>query len=235
MLKKKKDGIPFYEFELFQKFRGGLRHAVFTRHFPIDRTDKIQNILETNAGPLSFKNQLHGTDICIVEQNRPPHFEDVERNGDVLVTACKNIPLMIRIADCASILVFDPVKKVIANIHAGWRGPTKRVIHKTIKKLGARYGSQSEDLFACVSPMIGPCCCRFSDPYRELPNFLHRYIIEENKVNLWAVVEDHLKECGVLAAHIENPRMCTSCHTEDFFSYRREGDIGRFATAIMLT
>lgn len=230
MLKKTLDGIPFYEFELFQEFRGGLRHAVFTRHSPIDRTDGIQNILETNAQPLSFKNQLHGTKIVNVIPTKARIYE-----GDVFITEFSNLPLMIRIADCASILIFDPVKKVIANIHAGWRGLAKRAIHKTIEKLSAHYGSQREDLIACISPMIGPCCCRFSNPYKELPRFMHKYIGEENMVDLWAAAEGHLRECGVLPEHIENPRMCTSCHPEDFFSYRREGDIGRFATAIMLT
>lgn len=229
MLRKEKNGIPFFEFELFQEFRGGLRHAVFTRHTDIDDKEKIQNILAApvSSPPLSFKTQLHGTKIVIVEKNRP-------ENGDIFITSNSKIPLVIRIADCASIMIFDPVKKVIANIHAGWRGLAKRAIHKTIEKFCARFGSQKEDLLACISPMIGPCCYYFSDPHRELPNFLHRYIKEENMVDLWAAAEGHLRECGILASHIENPRMCTACHPEDFFSYRREGDIGRFGTAIML-
>lgn len=235
MVKKTLDGVPFYEFELFQKFRGGLRHAIFTRHNDISSPSTVQRIFETDAHPIAFKNQLHGIKIVnVIPMNNAISAKAEIYEGDVFITEFSNIPLMIRIADCASILLFDPVKKVIANIHAGWRGLTKRVIHKTVKKLSARYGSQKEDLFACVSPMIGPCCCHFSDPYRELPKAMHCYISEKNMVDLWGAVEGHLRECGVLPEHIENPRMCTVCHPEDFFSYRREGGADRFGTVIML-
>lgn len=228
MLRKEKDGIPFFEFALFQEFRGGLRHAVFTRRTNIDDAAEIQQILQTNAPPLSFKTQLHSTKMAIVENNR------VRWNGDVFITANREIPLIIRIADCASIMIFDPEKKVIANIHAGWRGLAAKIIHKTIDRLCAQFNSQRKNLLAAVSPMIGPCCCRFSDPYKELPSHLHRFIKEEKKVDLWTATEECLRECGILTSHIENPRMCTACHPEDFFSYRREGDTGRFGTAIML-
>lgn len=228
MLKKNRNGIPFFEFELFQQFRGSLRHAVFTRRTNIEDVAEIQKILQTSAPPLSFKNQLHGIKIAVAKNNR------AERNGDVLITSKSEIPLFIRIADCASIMIFDPEKKVIANIHAGWRGLAAKIIHKTIDHLCAQFNSQRKNLLAAVSPMIGPCCCRFSDPYNELPSHLHRFIAEENTVNLWTAAEEHLRECGVLPAHIENPRICTSCHPEDFYSYRREGDTGRFGTAIML-
>jgi YfiH family protein len=231
MLRKEKDGIPFFEFELFQEFRGGLRHAVFTRHMNINDKEKIQKILDAPAfaPQLSFKNQLHGNDICIIE-------DEIKHNGDILMTSNPETPLIIRIADCASIMIFDPVKKAIANIHAGWRGFAKRAIHKTIEEFCARYGSQKENLLAGISPMIGPCCYCFSDPYNELPSHLHRFIAKENIVNLWAAAEEHLRECGILPSHIENPRICTACHPEDFYSYRlrREGDSGRFGTAIML-
>lgn len=229
MLRKIKDGVPFFEFELFQEFRGGLRHAVFTRHTDINDKEKIQNILDApkSSLPLSFKTQLHGNDICIIE-------DGIKHNGDIFITSNSKTSLLIRIADCASIMIFDPVKKVIANIHAGWRGLAKRAIHKTVEKFCMRYDSQRQDLLACISPMIGPCCYCFSDPHRELPVVLHRYIAEKNMVNLWTAAEEHLQECGILASHIENPRVCTACHPEDFYSYRREGDSGRFGTVIML-
>lgn len=233
MLKKNLDGIPFYEFELFQKFRGGLRHAVFTRHSDISSPLIIQKIFKTDAYPIAFKNQLHGTKIVNVIPAKASIYE-----GDAFITKFSNLTLVIRIADCASIILYDPKKRIIANIHAGWRGLAQKIIHKTIDRMGKRFGTKSKNLLAAISPMIGPCCCRFSDPYKELPRFMHQYIAEENMVDLWATVESHLHECGVLPKHIENPRVCTSCHPEDFFSFRREGScrnkMGRFATAIML-
>jgi YfiH family protein len=237
MIRKTTKGTPFYEFEIFQQFRSGLRHAVFTRHSDISSPSTVQTIFETNAHPIAFKNQLHGTQIQTVSLRT--RFVGTRRSnleGDVFITESKNIPLVIRIADCASILLFDPSKKIIANIHAGWRGLAAKIIHHAVRELNERFRVRPENIFAGISPMLGPCCSHFSQPKKELPKFLHSYIIPENMVDLWSITEGQLSECGVLEKHIENPRICTFCNPEDFFSYRRrrEGDSGRFGTAIML-
>ena len=132
-------------------------------------------------------------------------------------------------------MLFDPRNKVIANIHAGWRGITAQVISKTVKRLTERFAGKREDIIACISPMIGPCCCEFSDPENELPKFMHPYILEENHMDLWGAVEGQLISCGVQKTNIENARTCTFCNPEDFHSHRRDKEkAGRFGTAIML-
>ena len=73
---------------------------------------------------------------------------------------------------------------------------------------------------------------QFSNPEIELPKFLHNYIAEENHVNLWAIAESHLRECGVKQAHIENPRICTFCNPEHFNSFRRDKTDERFCTVL---
>ncbi len=229
MIRKITSGIPFYEFELFQQFRGVLSHAVLTRHADIASPEAIQKTLQTNAAPISIDSQLHGTRIHQVPLKQKRRLE-----GDILITADAQTPLVIRIADCASILLFDPTKKIIANIHAGWRGLAARGIHRTLQELRQRFQVHPENIFAAVSPMLGPCCSRFSQPEIELPKFLHSYILEENMVDLWSIVVGQLRECGVKEDHIENPRICTFCNPEDFYSYRREPGAGRFGTAIML-
>lgn len=235
MIRKISAGIPFYEFEIFQQFRGGLEAAVFTRHSDISSPPVVQTIFETDAQPVAFKNQLHGTQIQAVSLRT--RFAGTRRSnleGDVLITRRSQIPLVIRIADCASILLFDPTKKIIANIHAGWRGLAKKVIQHAINKLHQRFGVRSENIFAGISPMLGSCCSRFTEPKKELPAFLHKYILNENLIDLWSAAEDQLHGCGIPENQIENPRICTFCNPKDFFSYRREGDSGRFGTAIML-
>ena len=95
------------------------------------------------------------------------------------------------------------------------------------------FNSKPKNILAGISPMLGVCCSVFSDPKNELPEFLHNYIAEENHVNLWAIAEGQLRECGILQNHIENPRICTLCNPENFYSHRR-GDKNRFCTIIML-
>lgn len=235
MRPKSLHSIPFYEFEIFQRHSGVLRHAVFTRRTNAGNPktpQMLQRIFNSGAGPLFFKNQLHGTNI--VTFNPLKNSGTAENEGDAWITSATNAPLAIRIADCASILLFDPVKKVIANIHAGWRGLAKKIIRKVIQKMRCDFGSESPNLLAGISPMIGPCCCMFSGPHEELPRHMHKYITEDLTVNLWAAAEGHLRECGLPKTHIENARVCTFCNPEDFYSYRREGDTGRFFTVIML-
>lgn len=223
-----------YTHNLLDGFSEKLAHAVFTRQTDIGNAKLIQDFFKSEHAPASFFEQLHGTEIEIIHENNAANWREGERRGDVLITNVPGIPLMIRIADCASVMLFDPVQNVIANIHAGWRGISQRIIHKTIARLEEYFGARRQDIVAAISPMLGPCCSRFSDPYHELPAFMHRHINEENIVNLWAALEEHLHECGIPKQQIENPRICTFCHPEDFFSYRREGNVGRFATAIML-
>lgn len=233
MLKKTLDGIPFYEFEIFQQFRGGLKHAVFTRHSDIFSASPLQRVLDTATTPVQFNEQLHGTSTWMVEKEEAFSLRPFKK-GDALMTRYAEIPLVIRIADCASILLFDPIQKVVANVHAGWRGMVQRIIHTALLQLAERFGCKKKNILAGISPMLGPCCSRFSNPEKELPRFLHSYILGENMVDLWSIVEGQLRECGIMKDHIENPRMCTLCNPEDFYSYRREPGVGRFGTAIML-
>lgn len=227
------NGIRYFEFEIFQDFPQ-ISHAVFTRHTDIHDKNEIKKALNISFPTCSFKKQLHSTSIWVVGKNRQKNSESVEREGDAMITNAAETPLLIRIADCAGILLFDKKNNVIANIHAGWRGLAQKIIWKTINRMAKKFGSTSENLHAAISPMIGPCCSRFTDPENELPKFLHRHISEENHVNLWAATEGQLRECGLNEANIENPRICTYCNPEDFFSYRREKNDKRFGTVIML-
>lgn len=213
--------MKFFEFEIFRDFKNILQHAVLTKHANLVN-------FKSKTQPIFFKNQLHGTKIFSLKK---PQFN---LEGDVLMTNLKQIPLGIRIADCASIMIFDPIKRAIANIHAGWRGLSQRIIQKAVQELSRRFSCKPKNLLVGISPMLGVCCSIFSDPSRELPKFLHQYITEENHVNLWAIAEGHLRECGVKQGNIENPRICTFCNPENFHSFRRDKTDSRFCTIIML-
>lgn len=233
MKEVKKNGALYFEFEIFQNIPQ-ITHCVFSRHTDIHNETEIKKALNISSSPLSFKKQLHSAEIWVIKKDRPESTESVEREGDALITNAKETPLLIRIADCAGVLLFDKKNNVIANIHAGWRGLAQKIIWKTINRMAKRFGSTSNNILACISPMLGPCCSRFTDPEKELPKFLHRHISEENHVNLWAATEGQLRECGLDEANIENPRICTYCNPEIFYSFRREKTEKRFGTVIML-
>ncbi|MFA6521777.1 MAG: polyphenol oxidase family protein [Candidatus Gracilibacteria bacterium] len=230
MIKKNFDGHAFYEFEIFQKFGDRVISAVLTKDFDIDDKGYIQRAFGWSHLPVAFKQQLSGTDSHILKSVKIP--EDLF--GDGFITQEKNLPIMTRAADCGNIVIFDPCKNVIANIHAGWRGLAGKIIHSVIGKMRERFECKSENLIAAISPMIGPCCYKFSHP-EELPNFMHRHLSEENILDLWAATEGQLCEAGIMEENIENPRVCTFCNPEEFYSYRRNKSIEkRFGTLIML-
>lgn len=211
-------------FNLFTPYKNEVDAAVFTRNVDIFNTGL--------ANAIQFDDQKHGEQVITIQKG------EIERPlyGDALITKLTNTPLIIRIADCASIVMYDKKQYAIANIHAGWRGLARRIIRETIQEMGRRFHTDPTDLVAAISPMLGPCCARFSDPQRELPKHMHRYILEENMVDLWGATEGQLKECGVPKEQIENRRLCTFCNPHLFHSYRRDKEnAGRFGTAIWLT
>jgi len=140
---------------------------------------------------------------------------------------------MVQQADCQAVMLFDPVRKVVANAHSGWRGSVANIIAKTIDLMKRDFNTLPADLYAVISPSLGPCCAEFINYRRELPGHFHAYQVRPNYFDFWAISTDQLKESGVPAENIANSRICTVCD-DRFFSYRRNRMTGRFASVIGL-
>jgi YfiH family protein len=154
--------------------------------------------------------------------------------GDALVT---NIPkkfLVVQVADCQSILMHDPVKQVVANVHSGWRGSIKNIIGHTIKTMEINFGCIPSDIIAGIGPSLGPCCAEFVNYEKEIPKFYWKYKDDRDHFDFWSVSCDQLCEAGVLNENVDISRLCTKCDPDRFFSFRGEGITGRFATIIGL-
>jgi YfiH family protein len=172
--------------------------------------------------------------------------------GDALATKRKGLLLGVRTADCSPVLVVDPKKRVVAAIHAGWRGTLARIVAKTIGQMQMEFGSQPKDLLAAVGPTIGGCCyevgtevaadfsAKFSNAsefFDELrtgdePNPLqwlnmmppgHQPPAKKVLLDLKKANKAQLLEAGVLEKNIFVTELCTSCDVDRLFSYRREG------------
>ncbi len=202
------------KFDLFKPYKDTLVHGMATK-------------MSDHPEELIFANQVHGDKIIAI--NKKP--EDVP-DGDAFITNQKNLSIAVRVADCQGLLVFDPVQKAISAIHSGWRGSTVNIIGKTIQRLKEEYGSNPKDLIVGISPSLGPCCTEFSDPKKELPEFIHPYI-EGHHVDFWSLSIDQLKNEGVMESQIEKTKQCTKCDPAGFYSYRK-GDAGRMAVFISL-
>jgi hypothetical protein len=180
---------------------------------------------------LASARQVHGDAVWVIDA---PFVQDTEEAGyDALVTDQPGIGLLIQQADCQAVLLHDPVRQVVAAIHAGWRGSVVGIIGKTIRTMAERFGCDPADLAAGISPSLGPCCAEFINHQAELPAEFHSCQVAANHFDFWAISRDQLAAAGVLPANIEIARICTKC-SPDYFSFRRERITGRFGSVIAL-
>jgi YfiH family protein len=173
--------------------------------------------------------QVHGSQVYIVDKNPAG---DLEVEGfDALITNVPDTCLMIQQADCQAVFLFDPEKKVVGIAHAGWRGSVTDIIAETVYAMSQTFSTEPTDVKAAISPSLGPCCAEFVNFRSELPEALHGYQVRANYFDFWAISRDQLSAAGIRPENIHVAAICTCCN-QDYFSYRRDKDTGRFASVI---
>ncbi len=192
---------------------------------------KILNALDRNSAPV-FLDQVHGDNVIVLENNKVEKFLS---KADGIITNIKGKLLFVQVADCQSVMMFDPVKNVIANVHSGWRGSVKNIIGKCVDLMVKKFGTNPEDIVAGISPSLGPCCAEFVNYKEEIPESLWKYKEKDGfNFDFWELSFYQLLQKGVRADNIENMNICTKCFSKTFFSYREEKNTGRFACVIGL-
>lgn len=189
--------------------------------------------LGVDMGSLVIPLQEH-TDV-VMRVDGAGGYGQVIEGVDGFVTNVPGLVLLVRCADCQAALFFDPVKRAVAAVHSGWRGNAQNILGKAVEKMVAEYGSDPADILVAIGPSLGPCCAEFSEPFEELPKEMHQFVNAHKHVDLWECSHKQLRDAGVLCENIENPRICTACNTDQFFSYRAEKPkTGRMAALIWL-
>ena len=184
-------------------------------------------------------------DMKVVCKDGNFNIENLTSNIQIhaLITNLSNVPLLIFTADCVPIAIIDKKKKAIALAHAGWRGTYDAIAKKTIEKMIDNYDTNPKDLVCVIGPSIGPCCYEVSKDLVEKfnMNFTNStekfYTIEEGryKLDLWKVNEYILRECGVKDENIINLKLCTSCNSDKFHSYRKHNQtLERIGTILQI-
>jgi polyphenol oxidase len=183
---------------------------------------------------LLFMNQVHGKEILVLPRKEPTGFPQA-MDADAAVTDRKDIALMVKQADCQGVILYDPVPKVVALVHCGWRGNTLNILGSVVETMSSAFPCRSERILAAIGPSLGPCCAEFIT-YREIfPQGFRDFMVRENYFDLWQTSRHQLLEAGLSDENIEIAEVCTSCRTDLFFSYRAEKKrTGRFATVAML-
>jgi YfiH family protein len=178
-----------------------------------------------------YAHQTHGIRVGIWN-SEPEPAEEVRLDGDALVTNRASGALVIQTADCQAIIIIDPVRRVVANIHSGWRGSAGNIVGCTIRIMTAKFGCRPRDMMCGIGPSLGPCCAEFVNYRDELPASFRAYRRFADHFDFWEISRDQMLEAGVPGDHISVAGICTKCNQHLFFSYRGDPQTGRFATVV---
>ena len=227
----------------------GLPHASTTRHFPgvtspAEPTAPFTAEARESLGAVgldlsrvAYARQMHGADVA----------HAITRGGaagevDVLSTRARGVPLAIFTADCLAITLWDAEAGALALAHVGWRGTAKRAAQAAVGAATA-LGARPARLRAVIAPSIGPCCYEVDEPvigeftrafgHARWERWTRPSSNGRVMLDLWRANEELLAEAGVDPQGIENPRLCTACHPELLYSYRK-GNRGRLVTLAAL-
>ena len=229
----------------FSTRHGGVSKGDFsTMNLSFNRGDKYESVLENyrilcgavgiRTENLVLSRQTHTNNVITVTKEHCgtgvtlPSFNDV----DGLVTNQSGVALVTQYADCTPLLFCDPVKKVIATSHAGWRGTVKLIGKITVEKMRDEFGCNPSDIIAGIGPCILDCCYEVDGPvYNEFAKipFLNPEDIftpKENGRYMLNLVEANrliLINSGVLPQNIDVSDICTCCNCEDLHSHRATG------------
>jgi len=190
---------------------------------------------------------VHGDRVVAVTGEEPRGSHDEVRlvpECDALITDQPGIALIVTAADCVPIFLYDPVRRAISAIHAGWRGTVAGIAGRAAEAMQATYGCRPENMLAAVGPSIGPCCYEVDDavagPLRQYYGEAARGMLTpvaerpgKFMLDLWEANRRDLERAGITRVSISGT--CTSCGTDRLFSHRAErGTAGRGAAVITL-
>lgn len=181
---------------------------------------------------LALPRQTHSDHVrWVTEAGRP---EDT----DAVITDRPGLCVCVKTADCIPILLYDTKQRVVAAVHAGWRGTVSRIVQKTVLEMQPHSPS---DLHAIIGPGISLSRFEVGDEVYEAFSDagypMEQISRKEQKwhIDLWACCRLQLEATGIKAENIEECGICTYDEVEDYFSARRLGiSSGRILTGIVL-
>ncbi len=260
--------MPYYTFSRFN-VTGMVTHGFTTRYGGVSRKpydtlnmafhvgDEPQRVLANRSlacerlgieqESLVAGRQVHGDRVAVVtavDRGRGAFEEEAALpETDALITNVSGLTLAGFFADCAPLLILDPVRRVAALAHAGRRGTALRIGQKTVQQMRMSFGTDPRDCLAGVAPSIGPCCYEVDD--RVVDDFKKtfsnwRMLVAGTatgkwRLDLWEANRRVLLDAGLRPENIAVAGLCTACHSDVFFSYRaHNGVTGRMAAFLML-
>lgn len=207
----------------------------------LSNVEKNHTLLAKELGydksSLIHMKQIHSSIVHVV--NKEDNFTN-PKECDALVTNKKNIPLMVMVADCSPILLYDKLNDVIAVAHAGRQGAFKNIIKNTLDTMKNEFESDPENILVSIGPSIGQCCYEVGEEiYAQALSIGLEYALEKKEdryyLSVGKILYKQLVEASIKKENFEISTKCTCCNSKTYNSYRAEPQTGRFAGVILLT
>lgn len=205
-------------------------------------TPEDNNVIDRNRKTLYEALNINPQWVATADQVHSNKIEEITEGGrfnatDGLITRVPGLTLAIQVADCAAILLWDEHSRIVAALHAGWRGAVADIVPMGIERMSAM-GGDPEQIKAFVSPCIS--VANFEVGHEVADQFPDQFVDYESydkpHVDLKRFLEQQLREAGLLKSNIEVRPECTIANADQFYSYRREGDqSGRMMALIQIS
>ncbi len=177
--------------------------------------------------------QVHGDSIKIVDESmRGTEIPDC----DALITNIRNLPLLIRTADCVPVVLYDERRHVVANIHSGRVGTQKQIVRKTVEMMQSQFGSSPSEIIAAMGPHICGNCYEVDSACAL--EFGERFIVGFSKekkplIDISLACREQLENIGVYSKNIFISDICTA-ESPEWPSWRQDRCGERLGTFIVL-
>ena len=266
-----KEGIQYLQFRKLLKYSDIITHGYslgIYKNFRTARANKqklpeqeakkaikdyenLGKCIDIKLNKMVKPNQAHTDKIQIVEkhilENEPDFNLEVYDKTDGLITNKKDIALATTNADCILLLFFDPVNKVIANVHSGWRGTIQRISVKTVQKMVNKFNCKPENIICCICPSIRKCHFEvendvkeiFEKEFKDLKIEQNNDIMEKQKdkekwnIDTVLINKILLEQEGLKQENIIDSGICSVCNSDLIHSYRVERQGYGLATALI--
>ena len=184
-------------------------------------SNPIEDILkELNLNNYYELKQTHSDIINILDNN---YINNTI--GDAIITNIPNKPIIIKVADCIPILLYDKENKVLALVHSGWKGTIKNITSKTVNTMIEKFNSKPQNIYSYIYPSIKKCHFEVEEDvymqFKEKIKDIDKYTTTKNNkyyIDMQSIIKDNLTNLGI--TNITDTNICTYCNHHIYHSYR---------------
>jgi purine-nucleoside/S-methyl-5'-thioadenosine phosphorylase / adenosine deaminase len=186
--------------------------------------------------------QVHGVNVAIARRGHADRWP--RPTADIILSDDPSVAIGVRVADCAPILLHDPVLHIAGAVHAGWRGAAAGAATAAVHAMRREFKSRASDLVAAIGPCLGQCCGEVGpevvEAFRaggadaaQIDAWFTRGQGDRSFLDLESANRDQLVRAGLNPSTIFTSGICTKTHHDRLHSYRGDRDrAGRLLGAI---